>query len=179
MTQTTENNSGIPEKSISEKFSAIWAQLNHNQRRYVVAMQESTSKREAAQAVDLEPDTVYRWPSVVDEAVELMALNIKDSAIDILANAAVKAAMVKVAGLDSSNEKIRQDAATEILDRQLGKPTQHNELTGRNGGPIETKSTVDHAIDGDTATSIFDILAAIGVLDTKPNDAKDDKVHTA
>lgn len=143
MTQTIESNSESTEKSISERFSAIWAQLNHNQRRYVVAMQESSTKREAAQAIDLEPDTVYRWPTLVDEAVELMALNIKDAAIDILANAAVKAAMIKVAGLDSSNEKIRQDAATEILDRQLGKPLQKSEVAGEGGGPLLIKYVND------------------------------------
>jgi hypothetical protein len=172
MSQTTASNSEIQEKSISERFSVIWAQLNHNQRRFVVAMQESSTKREAATAIELEPDTVYRWPSIVDEAVELMALNIKDAAIDILANATAKAAMVKLAGLDSANEKIRQDVATEILDRQLGKPLQKSELTGQGGGPIETRNTVSHAIDSETAGSIFDILASVGAIQSAPSDAE-------
>jgi hypothetical protein len=46
--------------------------------------------------------------------------------------------MVKVAGLDSDNEKIRQDAATEILDRQIGKPLQKSEVSGA----IKTENNV-------------------------------------
>jgi len=53
------------------------------------------------------------------------------------------------------------------------------EVTGANGGPIEQRAKVDHAIDSSTAESIFDVLAAAGVLTTAPDDAKDDKVHPA
>ena len=53
------------------------------------------------------------------------------------------------------------------------------EVTGANGGPIEQRAKVDHAIDSSTAESIFDVLAAAGVLATAPDDAKDDKVHPA
>lgn len=58
-----------------------------------------------------------------------------------------------------------------------GKVPNVTELSGPNGGPIEQKATVDHAIDGNTAETIFDILAAAGVFTPAPDDAKDDKVH--
>lgn len=46
------------------------------------------------------------------------------SAKHILRSAVDEAARVKFQGLKSRNEKIQQDAATEILDRELGKPVQ-------------------------------------------------------
>lgn len=59
------------------------------------------------------------------------------------------------------------------------KETVRSELTGANGGPIEQRAKVDHAIDSSTAESIFDVLAAAGVFNAAPDDAKDDKVHPA
>jgi len=76
----------------------------------------------------------------------------------------------------------------ELYDAQaalvhLGKHNRlfadRTEVTGANGGPIEQRAKVDHAIDSSTAESIFDVLAAAGVLTTAPDDAKDDKVHPA
>jgi hypothetical protein len=47
---------------------------------------------------------------------------------EILRRSLPKAAAVKAAGLDSAEERTRQDVATEILDRHLGKPTQRSEI---------------------------------------------------
>lgn len=55
--------------------------------------------------------------------------------------------------------------------------TVRSEWTGANGGPIEQRAKVDHAIDSSTAESIFDVLAAAGVFNAAPDDAKDDQVH--
>lgn len=51
------------------------------------------------------------------------------------------------------------------------------EVTGRGGAPLAHK--VDHAINGDTATSIFDILAGAGALQSVADGAQDDGVHPA
>ncbi len=122
-----------------ERFSVLWGELSPLQRRFVVAMQEHPTKREAALAIEISPNTVYNWPKIVDEAVEFMTGNIALATLGILQANATKAAMVKAAGLDSDNEKIRQDVATEILDRNLGRPTQRQEVTGEDGGGIVIK----------------------------------------
>ena len=106
-----------------------------NQRRFAVAMLEHGTKKEAAKAIGLEPNTVYKW-GVVDEVVALMSNDIVNKTIDMLSSAATKAAMIKLAGLDSDSEKTRQDAASEILDRVLGKPKQRQEVTGKDGDSI-------------------------------------------
>jgi len=94
-------------------------------------MRECTTKAEGAKLVNLEPDTVYRWPEMVDTAISLMDAQIKNTTIEILAEAVAKAAMVKIGGMDSNDEKTRQDAASEVLDRVLGKATQGIELGGK------------------------------------------------
>ena len=46
---------------------------------------------------------------------------------------------VKVAGLDSENERVRQDAATELIEWELGKAKQTSEYLGKDGQPITFK----------------------------------------
>jgi len=116
------------EKSISERFAEEWATLGHNQRRFVIAMLESSSKKEAALSIGIKPDTAYRWNGAIDTAIELARSDIQAAALGILQAVSTKAAAVKSAGLDSENERVRQDVASEILDRNLGKPTQRSEV---------------------------------------------------
>lgn len=99
-------------------------------------MQDSPTKKDAAEAIGLEPNTVYSWPKIVDDAVERFADDVEAAALDIILANAGKAAMVKAAGLDSGDERTRQQVASEILDRVLGKPTQRQELAGPGGGPV-------------------------------------------
>lgn len=67
-------------------------------------------------------------------------------------------------------------AIVKFLYQHIDGPAKSEiELSGAGGGPIEHK--VDHGIDGDTATSIFDILAAAGVFQPGADDAANDGVH--
>jgi hypothetical protein len=125
-------------ESVSE-FAALWNQLTPLQRRFVVAMQEHPTKKEAAIALAISPNTVYNWPSIVDTAVSFAVNNVALATLGIMQANATKAAMVKAKGLDSDNERIAQDAATEILDRNLGRPTQRQELTGADGDALRIK----------------------------------------
>ncbi len=125
------------EKSTSDEFQQLWQVLTHNQQRFAVAMLGCATKKEGAALVGLEPNTVYGWNGAVDAAIEFMRNHAALAALGIVRANATKAAMVKAAGLDSSDEKIRQDVATEILDRNLGKPTQRQEHTGADGEPLK------------------------------------------
>jgi hypothetical protein len=63
----------------------------------------------------------------------------KDKAIRaamILSEAVEEAAKVKIAGLKVRDERIKQAVATEIIDRELGKVPQRQEVTGKDGGVI-------------------------------------------
>jgi len=125
------------EKSISEAdFRRLWSGLLHNQQRYAIAMLKSSSKKNAALSIGIEPDTVYRWPIEVEQCIEYMMLDAASAAKTILEEDAPKAAMTKVHGLDSPDERIKQDSASEILDRVIGKPTQRQEVGGIVDNPL-------------------------------------------
>ena len=128
----TENNNKQQENYISERLSEILGGLNHNQHRFIVAMMDHPSKKEAAEAIGIVPQTAYRWPKEVEEAVELMRLNIAVGAREMLSKSVAKAALVKVAGLDDDDPKVRQAAATEVLDRILGRPLQKQDVSVTN-----------------------------------------------
>lgn len=138
-----QNPSKIAELSTSERFSRLWQSLSHNQRRFAVAMLECNTKAEAAKAIDLKPDTVYRWGDEVDEVIDLMTLSAQETAVSMLTQALHKAVMVKLAGMDEKDAKIRQDAASEIIDRVLGKAMQRSEVSGPDGGAIEVRQKPD------------------------------------
>lgn len=125
-----QNPSEITEQSTSERFSELWQALNHNQRRFCVAMLECNTKAEAAEMIDIKPDTVYRWGDEVDETIDLMVSDAKEAAVGMLTGALHKAVMVKLAGMDEDDPRIRQGAASEVIDRVLGKATQPSEIKG-------------------------------------------------
>lgn len=136
------------EKFISdEEFVGLWQDLNRNQQRFAVAMLEAPTKKEAALEIGVEPASVYHWPDVLDDVIDYLIVNAAKSAFDLLVDSVVKAAAVKRAGLDSDNEHIRQDVSSDILDRVLGRATQHTEITGEDGGPVKqeiTEIVVEH-----------------------------------
>ena len=106
------------------RLREILAQLTKDQIRFVVALQEYPSKDAAAKAIGLKPATVYEWTELVDEAAKLMAVDAVNSALELRRKALTKAMAVKLAGLDSKNEVIRQKAASEIVEWELGKALQ-------------------------------------------------------
>lgn len=107
------------------KLQTILAQLTKDQLRLVVALQEHPSKDAAAKAINVPVKTVYNWPSdLIDEAARLMALDAVQAALDLRRRNLIKAVGVKAAGLDSRNERIRQNAASEIMEWELGKASQ-------------------------------------------------------
>ena len=121
----TEN----PQKSISDELNAIMAQLTTDQVRYVVARMEYPTKGEAAKAIGMKPDTIYRWPENVERAVELMVMDVAESARAIRKRNLIKAMAVKVHGLDSNDEATRQKVATELIEWELGKAGQPRDIT--------------------------------------------------
>ena len=65
-----------------------------------------------------------REPDVLKQVIEWLQIEKTAGAQEILGRHLMRAADVKVGGLDSVDERLRQSAATEILDRALGKPVQ-------------------------------------------------------
>lgn len=104
----------------------------------VFALADSRNTIEALKSIGRSTSWYHSIPedernNILFLATELHA-NARMRAKEIFDAAIVEAAEVKINGLRSRNEKIKQDSATEILDRTLGKPNQP--ITGKDGGAI-------------------------------------------
>lgn len=104
-----------------------------------MARQEYATDKEAAFAIGVKPDTVYQWQHKgvpIGEAVRLMAMDGIIVARTLRRRNLAKAMAVKVAGLDLDDAKLRQSTATEIIEWEMGKATQRQEVTGADAGPL-------------------------------------------
>ena len=116
----------------SDELERTIDELTVDQVRFVVARQEFSTDKEAAESVGLHAQTVKRWKGdgvPLDRAVKLMASDGVVVALKMRRRSLAKAMLVKVAGLDSDNERVRQGVATEIAEWELGKATQPTDNT--------------------------------------------------
>ena len=104
-------------------LEALLSQLTVEQVRFVIARQDCGSDREAARAVGVSESAVYRWPPVVKRAVHLMAQDGVVTALHLRRRALARAMAVKVQGLNSRDERVRQcrHGAQRVGDRSLRK----------------------------------------------------------
>lgn len=110
---------------------ATLRQLTVDQIRFVIARQESGSDKEAAESISVSPNTVKDWKykgAPIDEAVRLMACDGLVVARELRRRHLAKAMAVKVRGLDSEDERLRQNVATEVIEWELGKATQPQDV---------------------------------------------------
>jgi len=134
----TENQTN-QEKPSSDQLEQVLARLTTDQIRFVVARQQFSTDKEAAAEIGIKADTVYQWKHKglpIDDAVRLMTLDGMITALHIRKRHLAEAMAVKVAGLKSDDERLRQGVATEVIEWELGRATQRQENTGKDGGPI-------------------------------------------
>lgn len=115
---------------VKDQLARKMADLSHLQLKYLSARVKTRTKKEAANLVNIPHNTVYGWGDTVDQVYDLMMIDSVNRALTELDRWVIAALQVKVEGLTfegknraaTESEKIRQSAATEILDRVLGKP---------------------------------------------------------
>lgn len=107
--------------------------LSKNQWRFITALIDNPhfSKKDAAEHIGLEPDTVYRWDKFVDEAHQRSIRNTHSSALHIRKQSLLKAIQVHLALLDSEDEAVRLKASQAIIDYELGKASQPTTIDGK------------------------------------------------
>jgi hypothetical protein len=71
----------------------------------------------------------------------------------------------------SENEQTRLRAATELLDRGFGRPTQTTELTGKDGGPVATASLI-----ADVSARVADVFGNVAGQEGAANALGDDEM---
>jgi hypothetical protein len=137
----------------------------------------ATQEELATKVLGLTSDRVIaKWrekhPEMAEEVARMQAaplLRHRRDVFDALAESA--------GNPDPKNHPDRKLALEMMGDYKPGNKVQ---LEGGDT-PIETKGTLilEHTIDGDTAETIFGILASIGAIESAPGDAEDDEVHPA
>jgi hypothetical protein len=144
---------------------------------YVRARSLVTSDAQAYRDANIAKAVFYSWPAEEREKLNELAQQLKRAtvarAIMVIQEAAEEAARVKVAGLKSRDERIRQSAAAEILDRSMGKAAQSVDVT-TGGEKLEAKVTdeqFDRAIQG--------LAKAIGAGVHNPDDGEASPLDTA
>lgn len=108
-------------------------QLEDSRLDYVLERSKVNSDSQGYKNAGIAKTTFYGWSAEERKKLNDIAQSMKRNraiAVNmVLQDAAEQAAITKVEGLKSRNERIKQDVATEILDRVAGKPTQRQEIT--------------------------------------------------
>lgn len=118
-----------------DRLDEIKRTLSPDQLRYLQERVLTRTDAEAARNCGISPKTVYMWNenTAIQEAVNLLMDEGLQVSLDIMRRNLARAARVKVGGLDSKKEMVKQAAATEILDRFHGKPRQQSDVNVTGG----------------------------------------------
>lgn len=134
----------------------------------------ATQMELAQQVLGLHSDRVIsKWrekqPEMLDEIVRMQAAPLLRHRRDIYDALATSA----------SDPDPKSHSDRKLALEMLGdyKPRQVQQLEGGDT-PIETKSSVTHALDSETAGEVFDILASLGLQPTGDDDAAADELHS-
>lgn len=116
----------------------VFEGLDERETRYVSARAEAVSNREALRITGLSQSWLNKKDiDDLNERANSLRADTALKASKIISEAAELAAKVKVEGLKSRDERVKQASATEILERILGKTSQHVELTGADNNALE------------------------------------------
>jgi hypothetical protein len=116
-----------------DDLQATLNQLEDARLDYVRARSMVNSDAQGYSGAGITKRVFYSWPPEEREKLNDIAQQLKRAtvarALMALQDAAEEAAKVKIAGLKSRDERIRQSAASEILDRNIGKAAQTLDVT--------------------------------------------------
>ena len=143
------------------RLKEILAQLSPTQLEYLAVRPFVRYDKEAAEAISIAPETVCRWNEkpLIDEAVTLMKIDGIFVAHEMLRRNLPKAAKEIVEQLGHNVANIRYRAAMSLFDLVGASAPQRLELSGRDGGPIETRD-VSGITDEERVARIAAILDA-------------------
>ncbi|MBU3171367.1 helix-turn-helix domain-containing protein [Clostridium estertheticum] len=111
--------------------------LDDNKLQCIQLIVKGESKTEIAKLIKVSRKTIYNWIEDEEFKKELseMREESKNRAKEIINNEAVKAAKIVVDLMQKAkSEKVRYGAASDILDRGLGKATSRMELADSREG---------------------------------------------
>lgn len=113
---------------MTPEFQSRWNDLTVEQQAYAIARLSMQTKKASAKRAGVTEQTVQRWDHV-EQLVKDMLAEKADGALAIMEAGLTRAAQMKVKALDDdAHPNVQQDAATYILNRFLGMPTQKAEV---------------------------------------------------
>jgi Fe-S cluster biogenesis protein NfuA len=130
---------------------------------YVMARAQGTNDAHGYNTAGIAKTTFYKWSVEERDHLNEVAQRIKREtitrAIMTIQDAADEAAKVKVAGLKERDARVRQAAASEILDRTVGKAADKLDVTSQQIINI-LEEYVKPAVQGDGGNIMFDSFNA-------------------
>ncbi len=108
--------------------SASWNQLTQIERRIVIAVVYEGSPEEARKQMRMSHSTFYRHWSRLKDYYNTLIQEFPKRAVEILISQSMRAAQELGKELDSDNERIRNTAANQILDRTLSREPAETSL---------------------------------------------------
>lgn len=133
------------EETLQTKLEEL-KRLNRNRFDFVLARSRLSSNDAALNEISLTKGWYYKFSEEERRYLEELAneLHYEQAiqAVLILTSKVNDAAQIKVEGLKSTDKRIQQDVASEILDRVIGRPMQRNEITGKDDAPLKIVVTL-------------------------------------
>ncbi|MGI6249893.1 MAG: hypothetical protein ACOYKD_00800 [Anaerolineaceae bacterium] len=121
--------------------------LTEHEKRYVMARVDAKSNAAALREIKMSRAWLHGCDvNDLNQRAETIRLDLAQRALTMLKNALPAAAGALVDGLKSDDERIKQAAAKEILDRIMGKPTQRAE-TITQSEPVTLRVIYEDALD--------------------------------
>ena len=142
-------------KQTPDKLNLVYALVDKN-----------FNKTEAVKKIDKSKSWLYSIPT--EELEYLIGLAKEYNAASVLRameiiNAAVpKAAEVQVRLLDARDDRVKQAAAIQVLDRGIGKVATAVEVTGKDGEPIKTDDEGHNRAISKLADALGEIVSRTG-----------------
>jgi len=116
-----------------DDLRTILDQLEDKRLDYVQARSRVNSDAAAIRECGMSKTAYYNWPEDerkrLNEIAQMFKRETAARALMVLQDAAVQAAEVKVSGLKDRDSRVKQSAASEILDRTVGKATEKIDVT--------------------------------------------------
>jgi len=132
-------------RTTDARLEDVLAQLTNDQIRFLIARAEAESDAAACRDIGLGRSTMGHWPTEVRDLLKtarvLMAQDGLVTALHIRRRNLAKAMAVKVGGLDSGDERLRQNVATELIEWETGRATQRNENKDEHSGAVAIRLT--------------------------------------
>ena len=124
---------------MTKELEEVWDELSATQKDFCINYQHYQNKRETAEAINVQPNTVYRWPDKVDEALHL----IQDERLEIvnkqLQDLALSAVQKIPSIMESDCDHTVLAAIKFVINHAIGKATQRVDQKNEEISSIDVK----------------------------------------